>query len=145
MPLAVLNGEVVAGTVRSSTLELLEREGKLKSSDLRIINQKVRDQLPLVHSTRLYPDWPLARLAHTNPQLCEKVAMALLSMPMDHPACQAAGHAGWTTPESYAPRCVSCCSCAPAAAPKPPTGRPWPRWSRAARPNRSASRLLGDL
>ena len=101
VPQAVLAGEVDAGTVRSGILEHLAHEGKLKLSDLRILSPQIHDQLPLLHSTRLYPEWPMARLAHTSSQLAEKVAVALLSMPADAPASQAAGNAGWTTPESY--------------------------------------------
>ncbi|MBI5524330.1 MAG: phosphate/phosphite/phosphonate ABC transporter substrate-binding protein [Desulfarculus sp.] len=103
VPLAVLAGEVDAGTARSGVLERLERAGQLKISDLRILNPRISDQLPLLHSTRLYPEWPLSRLGHTSAELAEKVAVALLSMPADAQASRAAGHAGWTTPENYLP------------------------------------------
>jgi two-component system sensor histidine kinase TtrS len=101
VPLAVLAGEADAGTVRSGILERLERQGLIKTGDLRILHPQVGDRLPLLHSTRLYPEWPLARVKHTSTDLAEKVAVALLSMPVDSPACRAAGTAGWTTPENY--------------------------------------------
>lgn len=103
VPLAVLAGQVDAGTARSGTLERLEREGRINLSDLRILSPRISDQLPLLHSTRLYPEWPLSRLGHASPELAEKVAVALLSMPDDAPASRAAGHAGWTTPGNYQP------------------------------------------
>ncbi|MBI4798871.1 MAG: phosphate/phosphite/phosphonate ABC transporter substrate-binding protein [Desulfarculus sp.] len=103
VPLAVLAGEVDAGTARSGVLERLAREGRIKISDLRILGPRISDQLPLLHSTRLYPEWALARLEHTSHELVEKVAVALLSMPDNDPASLAASHAGWTTPENYQP------------------------------------------
>ncbi len=54
-------------------------------------------------STRLYPEWPLAALAHTDRELTEQVAMALLNMPHDHPAAKAGKTAGWTIPLKYEP------------------------------------------
>jgi two-component system sensor histidine kinase TtrS len=101
VPLAVLAGEADAGAARSGILERLQRDGRLKLGDLRILNPQVGDQLPQLHSTRLYPEWPMARVKHTSTELAEKVAVALLSMPVDSPACRAAGTAGWTTPENY--------------------------------------------
>lgn len=103
VPLAVLAGEVDAGTARSGTLERLERQGRIKIGELRILVPRISDQLPLLHSTRLYPEWPLSRLGHTSPELAERVAVALLNMPTEAPASAAAGHAGWTTPENYLP------------------------------------------
>lgn len=103
VPLAVLAGEVDAGTARSGTLERLAGEGRLNIGDLRILGPRISDQLPLLHSTRLYPEWPLSRLGHTSSELAEKVAVTLLSMPADAPASRSAGHAGWTTPENYLP------------------------------------------
>ena len=54
-------------------------------------------------STRLYPEWPFAALPHTSSQLVKDVAQALLGMPSDSPAAQAANIAGWTAPRDYQP------------------------------------------
>jgi ABC-type phosphate/phosphonate transport system substrate-binding protein len=103
VPLAVLAGQADAGTVRSDTLERMERNGRLKMADLRVLNPQPTDRVPFVRSTRLYPEWPLARLKHTPNHLAEAVAVALLSMPLGYPAARAAGYAGWTIPEDYQP------------------------------------------
>lgn len=57
--------------------------------------------LPFVHSTRAYPEHPLAKLKHTSIELAEKVVVALLAMPKDSPAALAANISGWTIPLNY--------------------------------------------
>ncbi|MEW6218491.1 MAG: PhnD/SsuA/transferrin family substrate-binding protein [Thermodesulfobacteriota bacterium] len=103
--LAVLNGEADVGCVRTDTLEKMEAEGKIRLADLRVIHDHVPDgeSLPFPHSTRAYPEWPMAKLRQTPDGLAEKVAVALLAMPADSPAARAAKCAGWTIPSNYQP------------------------------------------
>lgn len=100
---AVLRGEADAGAVRTDTLERMENEGKIRSEALSVIHDHVDDggHLPFPHSTRAYPEWPMAKLRHTPDELAEKVASALLAMPKDAPAAHAAKSAGWTIPLNY--------------------------------------------
>jgi two-component system sensor histidine kinase TtrS len=98
--LAVKNGTVDVGTVRSDTLERMQDEGKIKMSDFRIIHQ-IRDDFPFVHSTRLYPEWPMAACAKTDKGLAQKVADALIAMPTDAQAAKSAKIVGWTEPLDY--------------------------------------------
>ncbi len=100
--LAVKNGVVDAGTVRSDTLERMEAEGKIKLSDFKIIHQE-KDNFPFVHSTRLYPEWPMAALEGTSPALVTKMAAALKSMSADSPAAKAAKIVGWADAADYTP------------------------------------------
>ena len=100
---AVRDGLVDVGTFRSETLELMEREGKIKISDFKILNQQFSPSYKMLHSTRLYPVWPFARLKHTSRELSEKVASALLTMPPDSHAAKASRVAGWTIPVDYQP------------------------------------------
>ncbi len=100
--LAVKNGSVDVGTVRSDTLERMQDEGKIKMSDFRILHQ-VKDDFPFVHSTQLYPEWPMAALASTNKALADKVEAALIAMKTSDPAAKAAKIVGWTTPANYTP------------------------------------------
>ncbi len=58
-------------------------------------------RLPFLHSTRVYPEWPLAKLQHTPDKLAEDVAVALIKMPAELPAAKAAQCAGWTIPHNY--------------------------------------------
>jgi two-component system, LuxR family, sensor histidine kinase TtrS len=100
--LAVQNGTADVGTVRSDTLERMQEEGKIKMSDFRIIHQ-VKDDFPFVHSTRLYPEWPMAAAKTTPAGLDNKVAAALKNMPEDSTAAKTAKIVGWTDPLDYAP------------------------------------------
>lgn len=98
---AVREGHVDAGTFRSESLERMEREGKIRLSDFRVLNRQAQDDYPALHSTPLYPTWPFAKLKHVPAQIAEKVAVSLLSMPADHEAARSAQIEGWTIPLSY--------------------------------------------
>ncbi len=100
--LAVQNGTADVGTVRSDTLERMQEEGKIKISDFRIIHQ-IKDDFPFVHSTRLYPEWPMAANKNTPAGLAQKVADALIKMPENSTAAKTAKIVGWTKPLDYAP------------------------------------------
>ena len=100
---AVLSGEVDAGTVRTDILERMAKEGSIDLANIRLLNVPDTGMaaFPFLHNTRLYPEWPFAKLAHTPYAIAEKLASALLAMPSDAPAARAAGSSGWTVPLSY--------------------------------------------
>lgn len=98
---AVASGEVDIGTFRSGLLEALEQEGKLQTSQFKVLNRKSSPRYPGLLSTRLYPEWPFARLRHTPLEIAESVAIALINMPADSSAARASGTAGWTVPLDY--------------------------------------------
>ena len=99
---AVRDGKADAGTVATPVLEQMIAEGKISPDTFRILNKETQPGFPYALSTRLYPEWPFARLQHTPDELAEKVAIFLLSMPMHSAAAKAAGSAGWTVPFDYA-------------------------------------------
>lgn len=99
----VESGEVDAGTFRTDTLEKMAAEGKIKMSNFRVLNPKKYPGFPFEVSTRLYPEWPFAKLKGTPDPLAQKVAIALLSMPSDGQAAKAGGYGGWTVPLDYQP------------------------------------------
>jgi len=102
---AVKNGEVDVGMVRSDTLEHLANEGKIRLDEFHVIRLPGEHphsvNLPILHSTRYYPEWPLAKLQHVSETLSKKVAVALLTLPPDSPAALAAHCHGWTVPLNY--------------------------------------------
>ncbi len=100
---AVRDGRFDAGTVRTDILERLARAGLISMADYRIVNPQRRADFPFVVSTRLYPEWPFAKVYGTPEALAKKVAVSLLSMSPDSPAALAADLAGWTTPLVYQP------------------------------------------
>lgn len=99
---AVLNGEVDAGTVRSDTLERMDLEDKIEISDFRVVHRVPSDkEIPFLHSTRAYPEWPLAKLSYTSDVLAEKLVSALLIMSPDSEAARDAKITGWSIPANY--------------------------------------------
>ncbi len=100
--LAVLNGSVDAGTVRTDTLERMQAEGRISMGNFKIIH-KINDNFPFVHSTRLYPEWPMAACPWTNSDTVKKVQQALINMPSDSTAAKSAKIIGWCKPLDYTP------------------------------------------
>ncbi len=99
--LKVLAGQYDAGTVRTSVLEQMLKEGSLKQGDIKIINRKTTQGFPYIHSTALYPEWPLSRLPHTDDDLVEKVTVALLHIKRGDPAAVSGGYDRWSPPLDY--------------------------------------------
>ncbi|MGE5155172.1 MAG: PhnD/SsuA/transferrin family substrate-binding protein [Bdellovibrio bacteriovorus] len=101
--LAVGRGDYDAGTVRTDILEQMDDEGAIRLSDYRILNPQEDPEFPFLRSTPLFPEWPFSKLRHTNTVLAQRVAIALLEMPVDHAATRSGGYAGWTIPLDYQP------------------------------------------
>ena len=102
---AVRDGKVDAGTVRADTFERMQTEGKISADDFNVIHEHGGGDvhLPFIHSTREYPEWPVAKLKHISNEVAEKVAIALINMPADSAAANAASSGGWTIPLNYQP------------------------------------------
>jgi len=96
----VRDGIIEVGTVRTDTLERMEAEGKIKLPDFRILNEQ-KDDFPFVRSTPLYPEWPMARAADTDPELGKQVGEALMALTADQPAAKTAKVVGWSAPADY--------------------------------------------
>lgn len=101
--LAVLNGEVDAGTIRTDVLERMATAGTIDFDKIKVIDPQSTPGFPYTHSTRLYPEWPFATTPNTSSELAQQVAIALLSLPADSPAALAASSEGWTVPLDYQP------------------------------------------
>ena len=100
---AVLAGRSDAGTVRSTQLERMAKEGYINLSDIKVIHTKdtVYPNYNYLLSTRLYPEWPVAALPHTDPVLSKSIAIALLQMEENDPAAKALRSSGWDIPQDY--------------------------------------------
>lgn len=98
---AVLEGRADVGFVRTSVLESMAREGKIKLSQIRVLNPSSAPNFPFLLSTGLFPEWPLAAAPHVPVDITNQVAAALLLMPPDGPAAHAARYYRWSTPVEY--------------------------------------------
>jgi len=99
----VMAGRADAGTVRTDMLERMAAAGQIDLNDIHVLNRKQTSGFPFAHSTELYPEWPFAKFNHTSSELAQKVAVALLSMPVSHKAAIAGKYVGWTVPLDYGP------------------------------------------
>ena len=100
---AVEDGKVDVGTVRTDTLERMAEDGKIKMEDFRVINPGADKDFPFVYSSELYPEWPLAALAHVNDGLRQQVKAALLAMKADSEAAVSGKITGWKEVADYTP------------------------------------------
>jgi ABC-type phosphate/phosphonate transport system substrate-binding protein len=98
--MAVLNRKTDVGTVRSDTLERMADEGKINMDSFHIINE-IKDGFQFVHSTRLYPEWPIAACGNTDAKLARDVAKALILLKSTDKAMKDAKVYSWTYPANY--------------------------------------------
>ena len=101
--LAVLNGAVDAGTVRTDTLERMAAAGSIFMDDFKVLNKKSYPDFPFVCSTTLYPEWPLARLAVTSADLSDKLVGELMKLKPEDKAAKDAKVVGWSLALDYTP------------------------------------------
>lgn len=97
----VLNKRVDVGFIRSGVLESMAKEGKLNLSRIKLINPQVLPGFPVQVSTRLYPEWPLAAMPHTNKDLKRKLATFLLTLHENKLLTQALQIHGFDVPSDY--------------------------------------------
>jgi two-component system, sensor histidine kinase and response regulator len=99
---AVLEGKADAGTVRTDTLERMQAEGLIDSTEIRVLHkQTTSEYFPFVTSTALYPEWPFAKLPHVSNALAASVSSILIGMSGESKAAKSAHCEGWTIPASY--------------------------------------------
>jgi signal transduction histidine kinase/ABC-type phosphate/phosphonate transport system substrate-binding protein len=101
---SILKEEADAGIVRTGTLEQMQDEGKIHIADFSVFPppEHYRDPaFPYLYSTRLYPEWTLAKLPQTDDAAASSVAIALLKVTPDLPAARAAKMGRWTIPVNY--------------------------------------------
>lgn len=98
---SVLSGENDAGVVRSGTLEQMDQEGLIQLNEVKLIHQKKDPFFLHLHSTDLFPEWPISAARRTSPELSKKVAVALLQMQPESLAAKQALISGWSVPDNY--------------------------------------------
>lgn len=86
--------------LRTGLLEELSSSNKLDISKLKVINQQ-KSNYPFMLSTKLYPEWPLAALAHIDYYLIKQISLSLMSMDHNSEAAVKGKYFGWTIPLEY--------------------------------------------
>jgi PAS domain S-box-containing protein len=100
---ALISGQIDVGTVRTGVVESLVERGEIAPDAVRVISLFDQPDVgyPFAVSTRLYPEWPAAALAHVDSELAGAVAAALLSVRDTDPAAIDAEISGWTIAANY--------------------------------------------
>lgn len=101
--LAIQNGAVDAGTVRTDTLERMAAEGIIDMEEFKLINKQSHADFPFVCSTPLYPEWPLAKVKATPDDIAKQVVDALKQLKNTDPAAKNAKVVGWVDALDYGP------------------------------------------
>lgn len=96
---SVLDHRSDAGFVRTDVLEHLAAQGKLDLSKIKILHPQNAPGFPYRLSTALYPEWPIARLSHTEYHLSNDLVVALLNR-FSHTVPKE-GDISWTAPLEY--------------------------------------------
>lgn len=100
---AVMSGKAEFGMVRSGLLENMAREGKLDLDKIQWVNRQNLPHFPVGVSTRLYPEWPIAALPHTNKVLKRKLSAFLLNLEDNQALARALQIYGFQVPADYSP------------------------------------------
>jgi len=98
---AVLSGKVDAGSVRTDMLERMAAKGKIKLSDIKVLNLHESRDFPFLHSSTLYPEWSFSRTKVADEAVANKVATSLLIVNENHVAAKAGKYMGWVIPSNY--------------------------------------------
>lgn len=99
--MAVLAGKADIGFVRTGVLESMAAEGRIRLSQLHIINARNNSNFLFLLSTDLYPEWPIAVAPHVPIDISNQVTASLLLMPPGHPAAIAGQYYRWSSPLEY--------------------------------------------
>jgi two-component system, LuxR family, sensor histidine kinase TtrS len=101
--LKVISGELEFGFIRTGQLETMIKTGLLTdASQVRVLEPRQDGGFVYEHTTRLYPTWAVAATGKPTPELVEAVKQALVAMPPDSPALEAAGIESFVPPVDYA-------------------------------------------
>jgi diguanylate cyclase (GGDEF)-like protein len=99
---AVLDAKADVGTIRTDVLESMAKAGDFNLSELKIINPKSYENFPYLVSTKLYPEWPFSKLAHTQDKISRELLSKLFSIDLvKNPELLNVG--SWGVPSDYAP------------------------------------------
>ena len=96
----VLSGKADVGSVRSGILENMAKKGKIDLKNVKVLNS-VSDGLPLLHSTKLYPEWAFMAGKDVPDQVVTDIQNIMTNIPHDAPVLKDSNYAGWIMPVSY--------------------------------------------
>lgn len=94
---AAKDNRLDAAVVPVCQLEQMQAEGLINIDHYRVLDNQTPVGFHCQVSTRLYPNWSMAKTNRASQSLAKSVTQALLALPEDHLAAKTADSAGWTT------------------------------------------------
>ena len=94
----VLSGEADFAIAPTCLLERKILDGTIPPDALKVIRTKKTHPFPCDTSSRLYPNWTLARMNHVPAEYANQIAQSLLSIPADSSIATSGRYGGWTVP-----------------------------------------------
>ncbi|MCS6210723.1 sensor histidine kinase [Shewanella baltica] len=94
---AAKDNRLDAAVVPVCQLEQMQAEGLINIGHYRVLDNQTPVGFHCQVSTRLYPNWSMAKTNRASQSLAKSVTQALLALPEDHLAAKTADSAGWTT------------------------------------------------
>ena len=80
----------------------MAQRGEIQLEAFKVLEPKITKGFEFYHSSRLYPEWPVAACSITDQKLARNVAKALVLLNYSHEAMSAAKVYKWTYPSNYA-------------------------------------------
>jgi PAS domain S-box-containing protein len=97
----VIDGKADVGFVRTGVIEAMTRDGKIRLNQINVLNRQAAEVFPLMLSTDLYPEWPLAAELDVPQTLKKMVAIALFNIQPNDRAAQSGKYYGFTSAGDY--------------------------------------------
>jgi len=98
---AVLSDKADAGFVRTGVLEQMAQQGQLEWHRIKLVGAQRYGDFPFLTSTNLYPEWPVAAMAHVHKDIAAQIASVILAIPHHSKLTQAMSIAGFAIPGDY--------------------------------------------
>ncbi|MFK5985790.1 MAG: EAL domain-containing protein [Pseudomonadota bacterium] len=99
----VISGRADVGVVRTGIIEKMIQKRQISAQSLRIINPIKTKNFPLLHSSKLYPEWAFAKAKASSATIAADIVTYLLAMKANNPAAIKGAYEGWSIPLDYNP------------------------------------------
>ncbi len=91
------DGSIDAAVVPVCQLEQMAAERLIDAGHYRVLDNQAPAGFACEVSTRLYPNWSMAKTSRAGQGLAKQLTLALLALPEDSEAAKMSGSLGWTT------------------------------------------------
>jgi len=98
---AVLENKADIGVIRTGFLEKWQEEKKIDIQKFRVLNQQNYSSFPYMCSSKLYPEWVLAKTPNAFDELSRQIVIELLTLSNSSNIAGDEDYLRWTVPANY--------------------------------------------